>query len=128
MDDYDSPYFKEKIFSIAYETKLAPKTKLNRMFDQAFYFYTNESGGCFFANTILETAHIEPTFLKQLKEFFNEWETALCHIFESKYKPKESKSYARQIISDVEGSLVLMQLYKEPEYLHQALKRAKALL
>ena len=121
-------YFEHKIFSIAYESQIEPQTRLNRMFKEAFVAFTHESGGCLFANTVLETAHLESTFLPFLKAFFKQWEKALCFIFSSKHDKKTCTKIARQIIADVEGSLLLMQLYKDPDFLKQALKRAKGLL
>jgi len=116
-------WFERKIFSIAYDDDLLPKQRLEKMADKAFKAFTAMPGGCFFANTILETAHVEDSFLKELKYFFDQWEQAFAHVFTEKYEPKESEAIAQAIIADIEGSIVLMQLYKDEEMLKKAFQR-----
>ncbi len=76
----------------------------------------------------METAHVEETFLEELKLFFELWEKAIAKVFEEKYAPQVLPDIAQQIIADIEGAIVLMQLYKNPEYLQKALNRTKKLL
>ncbi len=121
-------WFDKKIFSIAYKDELSGKQRLKNMSDVLFKAFTIEIGGCFFANTILETAHIEDTFKHDLKEFFNDWENALIHILKSKYMNKEAKEFASQIMADIEGSIILMQLFDDKKYLKKAIERGSKLV
>lgn len=121
-------WFTKKIFSIAYSQELSNKEKLEKMSTNAYKGFTDELGGCFFANTILETAHIENTFLEQVKTFFKLWEDAFVEILKQKYKPKEAKEIALRSIVDIEGSLILMQLHKDNKYLENAFQRVKKLI
>ncbi len=121
-------WFDEKVFSVAYQTTLSPQERIDKMTEKAYKAFTNELGGCLIANTVLETAHVEETFLEELKLFFQLWEKAIAKVFEEKYAPQVLPEIAQQIIADIEGSIVLMQLHKNPEYLQKALHRTRKLL
>ncbi len=117
-------WFQHKIFAIAYEDSLAPKERLKRIADAGYRAFTEEMGGCFFANTILETAHVEDTFLAEINRFFKAWEDALGHILSDKYPSYELGDVVQQIIVDIEGSIILMQLHRDPSYLSRAMQRS----
>jgi len=118
-------FFREHVFSIAYNEELSGQKRLDKMILSAQRIFTDSMDGCFFANTILETAHVEATFLPEIREFFASWQDALATIFRSKYSSKEANEKAKQLISDIEGSLIMMQLHRDTAYLHQALDRGK---
>ena len=71
-----SNLFEDKVFSIAFNNDYLPIKRLIKMADVIFYAFTKEMGGCYFANTILETVHIEDTFISTIKDFFSKWEDA----------------------------------------------------
>ena len=116
-------YFEARIFSIAYNRELPPAERLKEMTNFYLNAITKEPGGCFFANTILETAQNEDTFMEDVQVFFKNWEKAMIEIFSTKYSNDESTAIAEQIIADIEGSLMLMQLHKDRSYLERALER-----
>lgn len=116
-------WFERKIFRIAYNDKLSSKKRLVEMADVLFDAFTQSKGGCFFANTILETAHVEDTFLVEISHFFDLFEKALEHIFKEKYSKKELVNLTQQVIADIEGTIILMQLRKDPTLLKNALNR-----
>jgi TetR/AcrR family transcriptional repressor of nem operon len=118
-------WFEEKLFSIAYLPSLTAHEKLDKITEMSIKAFTKDAGGCFFANTVLETAHIEETFLPEIKLFFQNWEKAISKIFEGKYVHQVLADISQQIIADLEGALILMQLYKDISYLEKALERTK---
>ena len=121
-------WFQKKIFSIAYDEALAPKQRLSKMADILYKAFTKTEGGCFFANTILETVHVEDTFLQQLNAFFDAFERALANIFKEKYSKKELNSMLPQIIANIEGTIILMQLRKDKKLLKIALNNVISLI
>jgi TetR/AcrR family transcriptional repressor of nem operon len=123
-----SAYFAEKVFNAAYAPDLSAAQRLEALVAAALKAFSYEPGGCIFANTVLETAHVEDTFLGPIKAFFGEWQRALQTIFASRHDAATAEKLAVRVVADVEGSLLLMQLYKNPAYLTEALDRAKALL
>jgi AcrR family transcriptional regulator len=119
-----SLWFEKKIFSLAYNESLPKKERLTQMAETLFNAFTDNTGGCFFANTILETAHVEDTFLEEINHFFELWENALTHIYKEKYRDKQLKELVEQTIADIEGTIIVMQLKKQPLLLKSALYRA----
>ena len=118
-----SQWFEMRVFGVAYSPELSAKEKLNQMAESAFKAFTDDLGGCFFANTILETAHVEDTFLPEINRFFSVWQKAFEEVFRYSYSEEEIPELVEQIIADIEGSIILMQLHKNPKYLRKAFDR-----
>lgn len=121
-------WFQKKIFSIAYDEALTPKQRLTKMADILYKAFTKTEGGCFFANTILETVHVEDTFLQQLNAFFDAFEKALSNIFKEQLSDKELNDMLPQIIANIEGTIILMQLRKDNNLLRIALDKVISLI
>ncbi len=121
-------WFEEKIFKTAYSEEFNAEEKFDFMTESALKTFTSELGGCLFANTVLETAHVEETFLPAIKLFFQSWENAMSKIFAEKYAQPALLAIAQQNIADIEGALILMQLYKDPTYLQRTFARIKKML
>ena len=117
-------WFEKNVFSIAFLDNLSNREKLVKMADVIFAAFTDHPGGCFFTNTILETTHVEDTFLKEITLFFTLWEKALTNIFKEKHSASEIGDVVQKIIADIEGSLILVQLHKDTSYLRKALQRS----
>ena len=115
--------FQERVFSIAYQEEWSSQEKLEEMGRKIFKAFTVEEGGCFFANTILETIQVEETFKAAILEFFELWRAAFLHIFEQHHCSEDAAKITQQIMSDIEGSIIFMQLYQDSELLHQAIQR-----
>lgn len=122
-----SDIFEKYVFSIAYDEALTEKKRLAKMAKITFDAFTKEKGGCYFANTILETAHIEDTFIDTIKDFFSMWEQAITHILSSKFSKKKAKEMSLQSITQIEGAILLMQLHDDKKYLKNALQQSTKL-
>ena len=120
-----SDWFDRRVFSIAYLPNYSSKEKLDQMTTVAYQAFTQEEGGCFFANTILETAHVEDSFIPVVNHFFSSWEKAFHQVFQDHHPKEELEELVQQIIADIEGSILLMQLRKDTSYLQKALERTK---
>ena len=126
--EVSSEWFKKKVFYIAYDETLTGKVRLKKLLDGAFQAFYTGAGGCFFSNTILETAHVEDTFKLAIVAFFENWEKALTHILTDKYTTEKAKILGQQIIVDIEGSIILMQLHNNVAYLKKAMERAMEMI
>lgn len=116
-------WFDKKIFSVAEDTSLTTRERLTQMTNVLYDAFTRHAGGCFFANTILETAHVEDTFLGEINYFFQRFDHALTLVFREKYEGAALASVVQQTIAEVEGTIILMQLKKDPDLLKSALER-----
>ena len=117
-------YFKERIMVYANDATLSPYEKLEKTFQKFEKTLNYGSGGCIMANTILETAHGDPPFLSIIKLFFDDFLTALSKIYQAKYTEGYARDLAEQVIQDVEGGVMLSQLYKDDRYMKSAFQRA----
>jgi len=116
------------VCELAYDEKYAPKERLAKMLNRMNKFYLNGPGGCIFANTILETANVSEAFKPIIKATFDKWATALQFVLQSKYEAEKAKKLAFSIIQDMEGGLMLFQLYKDEQFMTMAEERSVALL
>jgi TetR/AcrR family transcriptional regulator, transcriptional repressor for nem operon len=117
-------YFKERIMVYAHDATLSPVEKLEKTFQKFEKTLNYGSGGCIMANTILETAHKDPSFLSIVKLFFDDFLLALSTIYQAKYTEGYARDLAEQVIQDIEGGVMLSQLYKDDRYLKRAFQRA----
>ncbi len=120
-----SKWFKKNIFRIAYDVEIPHQERLSLMGDKLVEAFSIHSGGCFFANTILETSQVEDTFLSELNAFFAHFEDALENIFNTKYQGKALENRIQQIIAEIEGTIILMQLKRDTQLLRNAIERVK---
>ena len=117
-------WFNQHVFSIAYNDEITKKERAIKISEAVLEAFSKRAGGCFFANTILETAPIEDTFKEEINSFFKEWEKAFKYLLEGKHSKKEAKKTAIRLIGNIEGSIILMQLREDTSYLKSALERA----
>lgn len=123
--EVSATYFRHRIFALAYDESRPLRERVDDMAARASEAFTKGSGGCFFANTVLETAHVEDTFLPAIRGFFAEWEAAFAHLIRTSQPDTEAPALAKRLIADIEGSLILMQLYQDAAYAHQAFERTR---
>jgi TetR/AcrR family transcriptional regulator, transcriptional repressor for nem operon len=117
-------YFKERIMVFADDMTLSPLEKLEKMFQKYEKALNYGSGGCLMGNTILETAHDDPPFLPIIKLFFEDFLLALSKIYQDKYTEGYARDLAEQVVQDIEGGVMLSQLYRDDCYMKRAFKRA----
>lgn len=86
--------------------------------------FAGKEGGCFIANTALETAQVEDTFRDLTQAFIDAWASALRQMsLEACYPEAEVEVVVRQLLMQAEGAIVLMQVYQDDEYLEAAIKQ-----
>jgi TetR/AcrR family transcriptional regulator, transcriptional repressor for nem operon len=117
-------FFKERIMVYADDAMLSPLEKLEKTFQKFEKTLNYGSGGCIMANTILETAHSDPPFLAIVKLFFEDFLFALTKIYQVKYTEGYARDLAEQVVQDIEGGVMLSQLYKDDRYMKSAFQRA----
>jgi len=116
-------YFSAKVFSIAYQDEVPARERMQRMIEASNRILAKDCYGCIFANTALEINHIEEEFAQFTRDFFEDWEKAFTHILESEYQPNKAQLLAQQIIADIEGSLILMQVHQDKGIIIRAYER-----
>ena len=123
IDDLMEKY----VCEIAYNENFSPIDRLKKMIERMEQFYLRGKGGCIFGNTILETANVKEDFKPIVKATFDKWAKALQFVLQSQYEEKEAEKLAYSIIQDMQGGLMLYQLYEDDRFLKKASERSIAL-
>ncbi len=98
------------------EKKQLFKKKALEMFD--------EQGGCIMGNTALESAQCNKEFRQLVRTFFSQWVTAMQQLYiKSGLEEQEALEKATHAVAQVEGSIMLMQVFEDRTYLEKALDK-----
>lgn len=118
-------WYKREVFAIAYDKEKTGEQRLEELAAISEQIFYQEPGGCLMANIGLETANTYPEFAELIKGFFEEWITALAFIFEEFYEPEDARSIAELSVGEIEGAVMLMQVYQDRGYLERAHQHIK---
>ena len=118
-------YFDQRVFQIAYKTEQSPESKWQQIRQKLERIFMNQQGGCIMGLTALETSFVpqEPRFVPAVRNYFEEMILAFAVLFQPVSSPEGAILLAQRSVQDLQGGLMLMQLYKDPQYFHQALNR-----
>ena len=121
--DYLSDAYRSKIFSVKDDKSKEGKEKLAFLIEQSENIFLTDKGGCLMASIGLETVNVVPEFTTKIRSFFNDWITCFTEIFSEKHSSEEAKALAEQGVAEIEGAVMLMQLFQDEHYLHNAHNR-----
>ncbi|HMU98060.1 MAG TPA: TetR/AcrR family transcriptional regulator [Chitinophagales bacterium] len=122
--DYAHTYFKEKIFSLAYNEELSPQERIERMFQKSEK--TLLSDGNIMGNIGVETARIVPEFANLIKDFYMEWINAVAYIFRKITNEKDAQDLAEQTVAEFEGAVMMSRIFKDTRFMNNAYLRLKS--
>ncbi|MDB4160969.1 TetR/AcrR family transcriptional regulator [Bacteroidia bacterium] len=112
-----------KVFSKGYDDSLAPYDRLRELAMRAEEIFIFEEGGDFLVNIGLETKNSVPAFGEVIKEFFQAWIKTMQHLYSNVLDEVESKEKAELIVAEIEGSVLMMKLLDDVNYLHRTNER-----
>ena len=115
-------YF-SKVFSKAQEEWLTPYERLKQLAMRAEEIFVFEEGGDFLVNIGLETKNSVPAFAKEIKEFFQEWIKTMKLLYSFVLPDEEAQEKAEAIVAEIEGSVLMMKLLDDVNYLHRTHER-----
>ena len=119
-------HYVNKVFAKVYDNTLSVEERVNEIATRAEEIYTHEEGGDFFVNIGLETLNTNPSFSEIIKSFFTEWFEAMQYLFvQIGYGKQAAKEEAELIVAEIEGSVMLMRLLKDPSFLMRTLNKLK---
>ncbi|MGL5508350.1 MAG: TetR/AcrR family transcriptional regulator [Microcoleaceae cyanobacterium] len=113
-------YFKHYVFSLAYDETLSEKERLANFIQAIEAYFTAESGGCLMGNLALEVGDTLPQFASRIRVYFDDWTAAVAYLLTPKYGSIQAKQIAAIIIGNTQGAIMMMRLYRKPEFLHLA--------
>ena len=112
-----------RVFSKAFEESLEPYERLKELAMRAEEIFVFEEGGDFLVNIGLETKNSVPAFGEVIKEFFQEWIRTMQHLYSFTLDETEAKEKAEVIVAEIEGSVLMMKLLGDVNYLHRTNER-----
>ena len=118
-------YFNERVFHYAFQEALAPVERFELIMNKLQRVLLGGKGGCLMANTILELVH-NPEFqhIKPIwKQYVEDAIQAFYHLFEPILGPEEAMEQAEFLLQDIEGGLILSQLYEDHRFVLKAFQR-----
>jgi len=113
-------HFKEKIFSIAYNTELDELSRAEKMFQKTEEIFIRKNEGNLIGNIGIETARIFPDFAPLIQEFYKDWKAAIQYIIKDVVEERHHENVVELVITEIEGALTLMRIFKDAGYLKRA--------
>ncbi|TAE46027.1 MAG: TetR/AcrR family transcriptional regulator [Bacteroidetes bacterium] len=120
-------YVRERVLAWAYDESLSMEERMAKMTEKLGKMFFGVHGGCIMGNTALETSGLmlEPGFLDIVREYFHDTVQALSHLYREAMPEDLARERAMQAVQDIQGGIMLMQLFKDESYLRQALARTR---
>lgn len=122
-----SAFFKDQVFSIAYEDSKPATARLNAML-KVIETYFNEYKACAMAHLALEDMSHVPEAEHSLRTFFTHWHRAFAHVFSEKHSKDMARKLAEDAICRIEGAVIWLKLYGDSKPLARASAQIKSLL
>lgn len=121
-------YFRYNFYRILDSKSLSDLQKTEKIEALLYKMFQKADGGCIMANTALETANLNSIYKEDIQRFFTDFMSGLQKILEVKYDIIEASRLAEQIVQDIEGGILLMQVFNDPKYLNNAVSRMKKII
>lgn len=116
-------WYKREIFNIQHDEKLDTDEKVRALVHASEEIFFNRRGGNFMTNIALETLNVVPEFTTMIRLFFKDWVNCVENVFAEKMPKKTAAKLARQAISDIEGAVMMMEIFDDKNYLRRTHKR-----
>jgi len=117
-------YFQQRVFPIAYQEDLSPDEKWAEISEKLQRVFLGQKGGCIMGLTTMETLHTseKEIFHPIIKQYFDEMIGAIEILHASESDPSKK---AHMVVQDIQGGLIMMQVYQDPTFFMAALERGK---
>lgn len=116
-------WYRREIFSIQTDDKLTTDEKVRSLIAQSEEIFFSRRGGNFMTNIALETLNVVPDFTTLIRSFFKDWINCVEAVFAEEMPRKTAATLARQAISEIEGAVVMMEIFDDKNYLRRTHKR-----
>jgi TetR/AcrR family transcriptional repressor of nem operon len=129
--DFKWSKLKSLLFGVTQPDAIA---QLFQMIDQLEVIHQAEDpcAGCFLGNLIVELVEHNPAFRQHLIQVFDEWQQEIAKLLQAgraQLKPDiDLDRLAQQLLSAIEGALLLGRLYDNPQRLQHCLDGCRSLL
>lgn len=119
---YALEQFRTYVLSVAQED-LPPEQRLEKLLRRQNRLAKTERGGCFFANTALETGR-DGIFNNFVETAFSEWQTAVSGLLAHAMPAAEAKTAAYRLLLEYEGAVTFYKFSGDTAHLEGVVHRA----
>jgi TetR/AcrR family transcriptional repressor of nem operon len=132
--DYKWQQIKTQIIKPAAESTADPIAQLIWIVDrlEAQHLKEADCGGCFLGNLIVDLAKYDASFQAHLIRVFDEWHFAIAQLLRQGQTQLRSDidpdNLAEQLLSAIEGTLLLGRLYNHPSRLQRGFNNVRRML
>ena len=81
------------------------------------------SDGNIMGNIGVETARVIPEFAEHIRDFYNEWMSAVENIFKEITNVEDAKKLAEQTVAEFEGAVMMSRIFKDSKFIKNAYER-----
>jgi TetR/AcrR family transcriptional repressor of nem operon len=121
--DFLNSFYSNKIFSIKDKVEISGEEKLEFLIQKSEEIFLTDKGGCLMASIGLETVNVVPIFTEKIRAFFTEWINCFYEIFKDAHPETKARQLAEYGVAEIEGSVMLMQIFQDEKYLKLAHQR-----
>ena len=106
-----------------FDDTLSTDEKVEALIHASEEIFFERRGGNFMTNIALETLNVVPEFTTMIRSFFKDWINCIESVFAEKMPKKTAAQLARQAVSEIEGAVIMMELFDDKNYLRRTHKR-----
>lgn len=123
--------WRQELFTDIFASDISAREKFLAMLDWIFNFHVPQTvfHGCPVGNLIVELSTQEEAFREPLQAFMEEWLAQLSQVLQDlhpTWSSKKSKQEASQVISNIQGSILLMKVSQNLTILEENLVSLKS--
>lgn len=115
-------YYRKEIFVIP-NLLIQPLHKVKALIVASEEVFFDQRGGNFMTNIALETLNVVPEFTTLIRGFFEDWLECIAAVYREVVDAERAKLLAKQTMIEIEGAVVMMELFDDPSYLKDTHKR-----
>jgi len=116
----------KNVFDISADDAIEPSKRIKKMLNYILKLYTENDYGCLFGNTLVETVGKEPYFEMTIRNFFDKWKVALTSLYPQNSSKEDLEDMVLNDIEKLQGSIMLMRLYKDKSLLKRSIDQIAA--
>lgn len=122
-----SDFFKDGCFAIAYDESKSEMVRLNEMVDQIEAYFL-EHRTCVMAHLSVEGLDDMPDANDRVISFFGAWRDTFAHVLTPHYGKEQAIILSEDAISQLEGAVVMLNIFDNVGSLTRACKHIRGLL
>ena len=115
-------YYRREIFIIP-GLDIPALEKVRAMISASEEVFFNQRGGNFMTNIALETLNVVPEFTQMIRAFFRDWLGCIAAVYAEVVDHDRAMELAKQTLAEIEGAVVMMEMFDDPQYLADAHQR-----